>query len=359
VLIASVGLISGPIGATLKSQVDMLQAWVTEVNGTGGLNGHAVKLFVYDDGGDPARHRAAVQEAIERRKVIALVANVDGIAGRSSQEYVTKMRVPVVGNEGGSGWFYESPMYFPQMSTGELGYAQGIYSAARLIPSGKVRLATVTCAEASECGTADKVWREEGQKVGFQLVYQARASVVSPDYTSECLAARNAGADLIMLILDTTAVGRFAASCARQGYRPIFGTVAGVAADRLKDDPNLDGMVASSPIFPFFQRGTPATDAYQRVMAAHRGRILPGAGAATGWVAAKLFEKAAANLPEPPTSEAILKGLWSIKNDTLGGLTHPLTFSENQLAPKVQCWYDMGVRDRSWISPDGYQLHCR
>jgi branched-chain amino acid transport system substrate-binding protein len=75
-------------------------------------------------------------------------------------------------------------------------------------------------------------------------------------------------------------------------------------------------------------------------------------------VTAKLFEKAAANLPEPPTSEAVLRGLWSLRNDDLGGLTYPITFIENQPAPLVNCWWTLRIKEGSWISPDRFQRHC-
>ncbi|MGH7534286.1 MAG: ABC transporter substrate-binding protein, partial [Gemmatimonadales bacterium] len=57
-VIASVGTISGPAGAALGGSVQALQVWSKAVNARGGINGHPVQLIVYDDGGDPARHRS-------------------------------------------------------------------------------------------------------------------------------------------------------------------------------------------------------------------------------------------------------------------------------------------------------------
>lgn len=37
-------------------------------------------------------------------------------------------------------------------------------------------------------------------------------------------------------------------------------------------------------------------------------------------------KKAASTMPEPPTSEAVLNGLWSLHDEPLGGLTRPSTF---------------------------------
>jgi branched-chain amino acid transport system substrate-binding protein len=56
-----------------------------------------------------------------------------------------------------------------------------------------------------------------------------------------------------------------------------------------------------------------------------------------GWVATQLFEDAAANVPDPTTSHAILNGLWTIRNDDLGGTTYPLTFVEGEATPEQYC----------------------
>ncbi len=98
----------------------------------------------------------------------------------------------------------------------------------------------------------------------------------------------------------------------------------------MKDDPNLAGIVGSTNVFPWFQTGTAATDEFQQVMKTAGKGIARGVGAANGWVTGKLLERATRNLPEPPTTEAILQGLWSIRGDDLGGLTDPLSFAENE-----------------------------
>ena len=85
----------------------------------GGLNGHPVKLIVVDDGGDPARHKAAKQDLVERKGVQAFVGDGEPLAGESSVDYITSKGIPMVGNEGGSDWYHKSPMYFPQAPNGD------------------------------------------------------------------------------------------------------------------------------------------------------------------------------------------------------------------------------------------------
>jgi branched-chain amino acid transport system substrate-binding protein len=362
VLLASVGTYSGPLGAVELPGVRAVQAWASSINDRGGLNGHAVRLLVYDDGGDSARHRVQVQEAIERQRVIAFVHNGEVFTGRPSVDYITAKRVPVIGSDAAADWFYESPMYFPQVSSGNQFWVLWINGVAQqMVPAGKTKLATLICVESAACEDADRIPAEEAPRLGFEHVYRGRASLSQPDFTAECLAARNAGAQVFMIGLDATSQLRIANACARQGYRPVFAT-GGIAAPSekvVKEEPNLDGLLVTSNGFPYFQSGTPATDEFHQAMRTYAPKEPLGVGPATGWVSAKLLEKAAANLPEPPTSEAILQGLWMLHEETLDGLTGPLTFVANQPAARTTCWWPIVVKNRSWASPDGFQRHCR
>ena len=360
VVVASVGVYSGPVGQVMVPMLQAIQAWVTSTNDKGGLNGHPIRLLVFDDGADPARSRAQVQEAVERHHAIAFVQMAQAISGRSGVDYITSKRIPVIGSEGGSPWFYESPMYFPQTSSGDSLVATTIHAAATVaVPEGKTKLGWVNCSENENCRDApERVWSQWAPRLGFEVVYHARSSLAQPDFTAECLSARNAGAEVLLLALDTNSVGRLALACARQGYHPIYSLISGTIAEAQKDDPNLEGTVGPSTVFPWFQSGTPATDEYQRVMQTFGKSVRRGVGLATGWVTAKLFEKAGSSLPEPPTSESILRGLWALRNDDLGGITQPLTFNENQLASPMICFWTLRTKGGSWTNVAGGRRHC-
>ena len=359
VILASVGSYSGVPGTVFVPLLRGAQLWARYVNEQGGLNGHPVKLLPFDDGGDPARHRALVQEAVERYKAIAFLINGDPLTGQAGAGYITEKRIPVIGVVGGSDWASGSPMYFPQMANAEQwGKTMVPTIAARAIPAGKKKLGTLSCVDAPACSTQDGYIAKYAKEHGFDHVYRGRASIAQPDFTAECLAARNAGVEVFYVMEDQSSIGRVATACSRQGFRPVYAIISPTVVDQQKDDPNLDGMLAASNVFPYFQTGTPATDEYQRALRGYATGLDPGQSVAIGWAAGKLLEKAAAELPEPPTSEGIVAGLWTLKNETLGGLTPPLTFIENQPAVSPACWFNIEVKKRAWISSDGFQLHC-
>lgn len=357
VVLASIGHFSGPAGTVCVPVLQGLQMWVQHVNAHNGLNGHRVTLRVYDDSADPARHRAAVQQAVEREGVMAFVSPCAPFTGQSSLDYVNAKRVPVIGSETGSAWVYKSPMYFPQASSdSEMWLASVSGVAGTLVPKGKTKLGLIYCAEANGCSQSARIFEERAKGLGLEIVYEAKTSLAQPDFTAECLASRNAGAQVLFILLDSNSVGRVASSCSRQGFRPTYAGVAPGTADNFKDNPELEGMVVVSVVSPYYRNGTPATDEYQQ--AVKTSKVTNGGGPTIGWVAGKLVERASANLPEPPTSQAILVGLWSIKGDDLGGLTQPLTFVENQPAPPSACWFMSIVQKKTWVSPDDFTRHC-
>ena len=362
VVVGHVGSLSGPAGTVLIPVMQGVQLWVQAVNEKGGVNGHQVKLVVYDDGGDPARHRAQVQDAVERQRAIAFIGNTEPITGRPSVDYINAKRVPVVGDAGGVSWALESPMYFTQHAQAEAFFFSTLSVAAEAnVPAGRTKLGTVICVEAPDCDGFDRTFKRHAKALGMELVYAGRTSLAQPDFTAECLAARNAGVQVFLVVLDKLSVSRVANACARQGYRPALSHIGFTAqSEDQKRDSNLEGMSTPSDVFPYFQSGTPATDEFQRALRSHGKGMILGVGIASGWTTGKMFERAAANLPEPATSEAVLQGLWSFNNENLGGLTMPLTFVKDQPLgpPTVSCYWPLLIQKGAWTSPNAFAGRC-
>jgi branched-chain amino acid transport system substrate-binding protein len=362
VVIGNVGTYSGPAGSSLADLPEGVQAWVKYINDRGGVNGHPVKLVAADDGSDPARHRSLVQQLVETEKVIAFIANGEVLTGGGSVDYLTQKGIPVIGNEGGSDWFYSSPTYFPPAPTGRTYWpavASSVVEVAR--ERGLKKWASITCTEASTCADADNIWHSKGEarSVGLDPVYRARASIAQPDFTAECLNARNAGAEIVTLVLDASSVLRVAASCVRQGYRPLFTEVAASSKTEHAASPNLaDNLVASIGTFVWTDGSTPAAAEFQAAMKRYLGKA-PGAGHAIAWQAAKVFEKATVTLGDAASPKAVLDGLYGLRDDTLGGLSMPLTFSRGKVAVRRICWATDVTRKGAWVPFNQGRISCR
>ncbi|HVW33209.1 MAG TPA: ABC transporter substrate-binding protein, partial [Acidimicrobiia bacterium] len=192
-----------------------------------------------------------------------------------------------------------------------------------------------------------------------QIVYTANSSLAQPDFTSECLGARNAGAEVIHLIMDVNSTYRIAASCARQGYHPIFALGGHAQVDDVRKDPNLEGSSIAMNVAPWFLETTPAMAEFHQALRTYAPGAVPQPSMMIGWVAAKVFERAAANLPDAATPEAVLDGLWSIKDYDIGGLTYPLTYVRDKISEPRVCWYGAIIQGGQWVDPDGGKRSCR
>ena len=360
VVVGSVATLSGPLGAFTKDYIAAIQVWAKYMNGRGGVNGHPIRHLVADDGGDPARYNAAVRQMTEEQGAIAFLHNTIGFAG-GDLSYATQKRIPLVGHEGGTETGYESPFVFtPAASGSTYAYAAMAAVAQVAVPAGKTKLAVLACSDVKLCDNFDKVLVGPAAKeLGFEVVYHARPSLTQPDYTGECISARQAGADVFIMVLDNNSVMRVGRSCARQNYKPLLGLFDNVTLPSVAQEPVMEGSVVATKAPPWPQKDTPGLAEIHQAFAAVAPGVQVNGAHVNGWVSAKTFETAARNLPDRPTSEDVLNGLWAIKDDSLGGLTYPLNFPKGQNSPRKACWGVVLIKNKGFVAPNGSKLTCK
>ena len=359
IVIGSVGPLSGPLGAVQKAATDAVRVRLKIVNGQGGVNGHRVDYLVADDGFDPARHRARVQDLVETKGVIAFVQSWETAVGAGTVDYITTKHVPVIGSEGGASWFYTNPMYFPQAPHNPVlfeGYSRA--AAQVLLPQRQKKIGLFVCVESPDCKSGAVEIEKHARAVGLEPVYRAESSLAAPDYTAECLNAQGAGVEAMLALTAPDAIRRFARSCARQSYRPRWVVHATNYDPPMIQDENLVDSYVTTSSFAWTD-GTPKSVEFVSAMQQYLPGVQLLGSHALGWVSAKLFERAARGLSEPPTSAGVLDGLWSLNNEDLGGLTMPLTFRRDQLAPRTACWTLMTIQKERLVALDGGKRMCK
>jgi len=72
--IGAVLSVTGPASFLGDPEKKTLEMYVADINAKGGINGQQIKLFIYDDGGDPNQARTFGTRLIEEDKVDALLA---------------------------------------------------------------------------------------------------------------------------------------------------------------------------------------------------------------------------------------------------------------------------------------------
>ena len=359
-VIGSVGTWSGIVGQNVVGGLNALRSWVASVNEAGGVGGHQVRLEVADDGTDPARHRALVQEFVERRGVVSFVYNAAVFSGQASVDYLAARKIPVVGGSGTEPWYTTSPMFFTQIIAGEVAIEATTASYARSAKAANLtKMGLVTCSDGVQvCEDTARSVPRYASKYGVQLAYQGKASLAAPDFTANCLAARNAGVQILYLALDANSYQRFGRSCASVDYHPKYGVAQPVMLTELARDPNLQGSPGVSYTAPFFFDANPAVAEFHRAMSQYAAGAALTGSASLGWSAAKLLQAAARHLSAVPTSADILEGLWALNGEDLGGLTAPLRFKRDAPTVPPVCYWQVVVADNSYQSPDIGARHC-
>jgi branched-chain amino acid transport system substrate-binding protein len=357
IIIGSVGNQSGIVGAAVFPGVKAVQAEIAALNEKGGIDCHPIKYIVADDGGDPSRNLALVKQLVEQEKVVAFVYNDAVLSGQASVQYIQEKQVPVMGSEGGSTYFNGSPMHFSPGSNGIDLVDLVIGGTAHVtVPQGKTKVATLTCQEATWCNVANDRWPKLAAKYSYQIVYQAKASLTQPDFTSNCLSMQSAGATVVLGAFDPNAWKRVAQSCAQVGFKPVYGAPVAQTRFDFKDDPNLEGMVIPEPNLPWFINSVPVIAEMNSTFKRYAPGLQSDASTLAGWASVKLFERAARGyVSDLPASRDFLRGLWSFKDETLGGLAPPLNFPEGKAATYPICGWPVVVKGGTFVN-DGKML---
>jgi branched-chain amino acid transport system substrate-binding protein len=359
ITIGTIGAYSGVLGQATKGGLQGVQTWVKYINARGGLSCHPIRLLAADDSSDPARNQAMHRQMVEDQGAIAFVYEASPLGSAGSKDYLNAHRIPVIGDVGGTNYFYELPYFFPTYPLGLMIADFTVAAAAKVaLPEGKKKLGFITCNEATLCTDADGVWAAVGPKVGFEVVYRGRGSLAQPDWTAQCLAAKNAGVEVLISLLTSEGHRRVAQNCASVGLKPIKVAETVQALISWKDDPIMDNYVVGSPVAPWFSTAIPGVRDYQTQLKHFAPTVELGVQSLSGWTVGKHLELAGQNLPAGQvTGDDILRGLWAINGSTLNGLTTPIKQEQGKPAPRQSCGWAITLRSGEWKQASDY--FCR
>jgi branched-chain amino acid transport system substrate-binding protein len=339
--LGSIASCSGAQAASLGGVCDMLVAWERYINARGGINGHPVKMTVIDDGLDPARSLAGIKRLVEDEKVIALVGEYS-LLDVNWADYVQTMGVPVIGGTSTEPPFATQPGFYPsgaQVPT----LLYGLVNETK--KAGKRNLGVLVCAEAPVCAGLPPVLTRIATQVigGSSVAYSGKIAASQPNYTAECLAAKEAGVDALYVAQNSVVVERVADQCGQQGFHPVMlGTVG--TLDRNAPNPNFEGALSALPNASITIASTPATKAFHDALSTYAGSLVGSPqynnALTSAWAGGELFAAAAAkgNLGPDSTAADVKNALYMLKDETLGGYAAPLTFARDK-PTLVHCYF--------------------
>lgn len=348
---------SGPLGAANTSARNVIQAWAKYVNDNGGLGGHPVKLVLADSQSQPGTAVTGMQGLLRA----GVVAVVDGdTLDLAWGKYADDAKIPVIGGNLASDQYSTDANFYPSGQTNDSSIASGVDIAAT--HAGVTKLAYLYCAEAPTCASNVSTFKTRTKKDGISLVYSSSIAAAAPNYTAQCLAAKQAGADGLWVGDASAVTARVVEDCAKQGYTPTLITIGtGLGPEMLKST------VASKNVWVSFADAAFVTPDAKPIRKMNevldkydpglREKDIYNQFSVQFWGAGLLLEAAARNAgitaDTEVTADVIRTGLDKVKKETLGGFSPSLTFTAGQPHP-VHCYYTVHIED-SKAKPVGGQ----
>lgn len=354
--VGQMGTDSGLVGSFLGGARTSAEIWANYVNQHGGLNGHRVNLITEDDGGDPSTGLSEAQTLVQQDHVVALIASDNALSEPTVAPYLDQMGVPTIGGDSVLSQWYTNPDFFPDGPSVRV-TTDAVLQAS--INQGHKKVAVLACVEfALICSNVEQIIAHDTPLLGGQVVYSASVSLAQPDFTSECLGAEQAGANMVYLALDPASQDRVAEDCANQNYHPQYASTGLTFTPALLSTPNTDGELGASDVFPFSAQG-PETAQFDQAVEEATGGPPTTELESFGWVAGLVLQAAAKDFPASnPTAADVVAGLDQIRNDTFGGLTVPITYVSGQPTTSPTCSYLLEIVKGSFVDPDGLNTQC-
>jgi branched-chain amino acid transport system substrate-binding protein len=353
--IGNVSTLSGVLGQLFSPVVPALQTFVKSQNACGGLGGHPIKLFVGDDQDDPSTAVSVAQNEIQNNHIKAFLGDIQVLTVDAMVDVVTKAKIPMIGGDLTNNTWFTHPYIFPQGAPPQA-ISYGYVIAAKDYFHVK-KVGDAYCLEVPQaCKQIDTAFGELAPKFGLQVVTQQQISITAPSYTSQCLNASRAGAEMMSLTVDAPTQNRWVNSCAQSGYRPKYAAYPlGVGNEgQFLGNPNLGNVYVPLNTFAWMANATPAEKYWQASIKRYNPGFTTGDAAGLGWTAGALAVAASAGLPSGDVkSSDFIDGLYKIKGNNLGGLTAPLTFTQGK-TPKIPYCLFAAISnndDSGWKTP--------
>ncbi len=365
IILGQSGAFTGIVGSQHSGTRDGLAVWVQAVNARGGVQCHPIKVIAQDDGSDPGRATANLTDLVKSKGAVAIVAPVAVLTSTAYRSAAERLQVPIIGGDLSAPDYWRSPYMFPHGGEAIASYNIGQRYAAK-VTQGATKVGLVYCVEASICTEQKNNFPTATQKMGLEVGPVQAVSLTQPDYTAECQAMKTADVKAVWIMVDGAAIGRFLRSCSALGYYPtgITGSAA-IGNPASGDNPNMrkNGIFMGAQAAPFVATDSPGLKEFHAAM----DRIAPGLtlGQATmnGWASGKLLEAALAKVADKAragnvTTAMILDGLWTVKDETLDGLSPGVSFVKGKPAPAIPCSFVLAIGKDGWTAPQGSKREC-
>jgi branched-chain amino acid transport system substrate-binding protein len=327
------GVITDASGATgdNPSMQDTATRWVAYTNSHGGINGRPVKVIVMDTQDNAATALQDAQTLVQQDKVVAI--GDDSYLNSAYEKYLDSEKIPAISMSSGFVTFtYVSDPNFFSPTVNVLTDLWGLTKSAALL--GNHKFGTLYCAEIAACGQITPIMKANAESVGMTQPYAAGFSASAPSYTAQCLAAKAAGVDALLAGGSVVEANkRVYDDCAQQGYKPLAVLAVCCSTPEIFNDPQIPLASSVIGVQPWFEDNGPTYAAFHAVMDSYleQPSVEPFL-VVNHWVGLEMFKTAAEAAPAGAavTTADVYKGLYAMKDETLGGAVPPFTITKGK-----------------------------
>ena len=332
---------SGLAGSAFAPIGDTYTAWTKTINKSGGINGHKVQFILEDDGGNGSKTLTAYNTLVSDG-VVAIYDN--SLADQVFLPKAEAANIPVIGQYANNP---ANPDVFVPGTTTKYGAPAEVALAKA---SHATKIGQLYCVELAACTSGVPLLKQAvAQTTGVKIAYTVGISLAQTNFTSECIAAQQAGVTAFIPSGAPANIEGAAASCTQQGFKPVYIQSGTSWAPVMGKSPGLkDNTWLSFSQYPYFVTSQPGIKELNAALDKYYPGVrtnpnAPSGELASAWAAGELlqdaFQSGGLKSGTAPTVAVLLKGLYSMKGQTLGGLVPPLTFTKGQIH-NVNCWFE-------------------
>lgn len=317
------GTSTGIFASIYGSYPAVVSAWEQWTNAHGGLDGHPVKTFYMDDGGNPAKTLSNITTMVTQDHVVAFAMVFLPLTGQVLANYATQHHIPVIGDEGSEVAAVTDPNWFSWAPSPTHGDPAATLAGAKYI-TGATKIGFIYCLEAPICKNSTEAMKAYAPTIGVSIVSSQGAASTTADFTAQVINAKDAGAQVIIPYMSDVPSAKIAQALAQQGMAgKLFG-----AADITDPGYYAAGSYTNGTYVDSHEAAITSSvfaDARQ-AMKQYSPSTPLNQGNAQEWVSGQLLALAAKNLSGPVTGAQLESNLKAARNFTLGGLIAPITF---------------------------------
>lgn len=286
-----------------------IQLAVAQINSKGGVLGRQLSFKYYDDKSDAGTAVRLYQRLITEDKVDFLLGPYSSGITQATASVPNKYQVVSVDAGASLPTIFQSPnkYNFSDVASSET-YIDQVLPIAKQHGLNKVALLVFNSAFSLACGAARK---QQAQQLGMDVVYENTYSLPVPDFSSQALGIKNAGAEVVVgCTYYPDAVG-IAQSLNRLGYKPsVFAETVGPPEAGFEKTlgPAANGIITNTQWWPSLH--TPGNSQFVSAFKSKFG-IDPDYHAASGYAAVQILAEGirrAGAINQSKVRDALLKG---------------------------------------------------